>query len=364
MIHFPSPSPQTKRIPGLDGLRGLAVLAVIGFHASVPRWGGGFIGVEVFFVLSGFLITSLIVREWQTDSTVNLKNFYFRRFLRLMPALLVILSTFVIGGSIALAAGAATGSPYTEINQLWIEALLVFFGMANWARALGFYPILLMGHTWSLAIEWQFYLAWPTFLLILLKVTKSPRVIITIILAAALAFWLLRILALQHGASYPRLYNGLDTRLGSLLLGCAIGIAFGFKVVPQWAQSITNREVVGCFLGLAGFGVFAEWKTPFMYYAGFPIVSILSATIVLYLLVHDSKKSFMIRVLEGRWLRGLGVISYGVYLWHYPILRIIETRRWSLPISLAATMVLTLGIAFISYRLVERPMLNLKSKAR
>lgn len=209
---------QLKQSPALTGLRGGAVLLVMLFHADVPMLRGGYIGVDIFFVLSGFLISSLLIEEFHASGTINIKHFYIRRLLRLAPAVLLLLAIFSLLSFLFL-------SPERSSRNL-IDALIALTYMSNWARAFSIHPPDYLGHTWSLSIEEQFYIFWPLTLVLFLRLSPRLSHVAVLILAIALASAGLRIFLLAEGASFFRLYNGLDTRADALMIGCALAAFF------------------------------------------------------------------------------------------------------------------------------------------
>ena len=167
-------------VPALDGIRGIAIICVMIMHSGFKLFKGGFIGVDIFFVLSGFLITYLLVREYDRhDEQVNLKAFYARRALRLGPALILML----IGNSLW---GIFFFTPAESMSNLE-DALIALFYMANWARAFEIHAPRFLGHTWSLSIEEQFYILWPMIFLLLMRCIRSRALVAAVVLAGAIA---------------------------------------------------------------------------------------------------------------------------------------------------------------------------------
>ena len=200
--------------PALDGLRGLAVLAVMLFHAQVPQVKGGFAGVDVFFVLSGFLITTQLLHELQSVGRIHWGRFFMRRLVRLQPALLVLLLVYTLGWVF----GWIPGPGSTLIR----DVVTVLLAMTHWARALDWHPPDYLGHTWSLGIEEQFYLMWALLLATMGGYASRGWSVLTMALAGALASMLWMLWLHTTGAGPVRLYNGLDTRAMALLSGCAL----------------------------------------------------------------------------------------------------------------------------------------------
>jgi peptidoglycan/LPS O-acetylase OafA/YrhL len=201
-------------VPALDGLRGLAVVVVMIYHAAPELLPGGFLGVELFFVLSGFLITSLLLKE-HDRSGIQLGRFYMRRALRLTPALIVMLASVVLLSWVALSGDAFRNT----VSDAAFSLTYIF----NWVRASDPGRSSFLGHTWSLCIEEQFYLLWPLLLPAITMIGRRDRLTERLLVAvAAIVLWRM---VLSNFASPMRIYNGLDTRADGLLLGCALGAA-------------------------------------------------------------------------------------------------------------------------------------------
>jgi peptidoglycan/LPS O-acetylase OafA/YrhL len=350
--------PRSGNVPALDGMRGLAVLAVMLTHAiyGAPRLQGGSIGVDIFFVLSGFLITYLLVREYDHNSQqISFGKFYARRALRLGPALLALLLAVTIWGWVFF----ERESAQSNLN----DALITLFYAANWARAFEIHPPQLLGHAWSLSIEEQFYLLWPVILLLLLRGIRSRMRIVYLIGAGAIASWMLRVWMAIDGASINRLYNGLDTRADTLLVGCGLGVLLASNLIRDDARpAIAARLKPLAPVSAAVFAtivLYANWQSPHMYYWLFAVVEVLVALLILQIFVADSsatKTFFSLRPLV--WV---GTISYGLYLWHYPIYVLLKGYGMTHKGIVFGT-VLTFSIAAVSYYAMEKPILRFKDR--
>ena len=350
-------------VPELDGIRGVAISAVLITHAGPAYFRGeyigqgGFIGVDVFFVLSGFLITTLLVEEYNRNNTVNLRRFYMRRVLRLAPALVFMLLIFVGGSLIFL--------EKTKIQSNLIDVLIVLSYSSNWARAFNIHPPDFLGHTWSLSIEEQFYILWPVILTGLLRHVRSKWQIVALVLALSLTSWSVRIYFASVGVSVDRLYNGLDTRADALLVGCLLGLLLSFNLLNHsFYDSVTRGLKYVAPLSaitLLFVACTMDWRSPRMYYWLFFIVECLAAIIILDVCI--SPQSIVKSILGRGSLIWIGRISYGLYLWHFPVFQTLEHVGYR-GMTIVYGSCLTFLIASLSYYCLERPCLKLKQYAK
>lgn len=352
-------------LPALDGLRGVAVIAVIIFHATGGGLGksflnGGFIGVDIFFVLSGFLITSLLIDEHYCHKKIDLKKFYIRRVLRLLPALLLLL--IVINSTSWL-----IWNPQ-KTKDIFIDSLISLFYIANWTRAFEMGRPEILGHTWSLSIEEQYYIIWPLFLIFFLKYCKNRNSLTMITILGLLASWFLRVYLFEHGASPMRLYNGLDTRADCLLTGCALASLMSsstpraFLSAPSFLQNNFRYIAISAALFLLVLAHKIVWWSPANYYWIFSAVEFCAALIVLDLFI--SPGSLLKGFFEQRILVWIGRLSYGLYLWHYPIYETMRLKNCSTLSIVTIGTILSIMAASASYYFIERPILKLKRNFR
>jgi peptidoglycan/LPS O-acetylase OafA/YrhL len=339
-----------------DGLRGVSILLVIATHEFLIRDTFGLIGVDVFFVLSGFLITGLLLEEWDRFGKISLRSFYARRASRLLPALYTLVIAFVIFCLIK-----------HEKEQLRVDlwdASAVTFYYSNWIWAMdGDTRMDILRHTWSLGIEEQFYLVWPLiFWLVIRRKLKTP--LFNYLLLAACCCWLLRAYYyIVNAADFFRIYAGSDSRADALLLGCAIavGLARGtFPPTPKLAKWIKLSASLSV-AGLAITGCLCAINSPGMICAGWFFVSLFAASIILELAWGEG--SPLRKFLESAWLVYIGRISYGLYLWHWPVWRV-YTGEYHWPLwkaRLVATPVFII-LTLLSYYLLERPCLRFKER--
>ncbi len=348
---------QSTYVPGLDGIRALAVLAVLGYHLGVPHLSGGLLGVGVFFTLSGFLITRILLRSHERTGTLELRRFWVHRARRLLPALAVVL--VVVLGWTALADRTAWGERW---GQAWSAAAYV----ANWhtiGREMSYFDRFggpgPLDHLWSLSVEEQFYLVWPVLLLLALVVLRLPRRWLaagTWLLAAA-SFALLAALA-TPGFDNTRAYEGTDTRAGGILLGALLALVWADveRAATRSRGVRVGIQVLGV-AALAGIGWLVASTDDYsmsLYSSGLLLLSVCSAALVAAVALPGSLVERALGLAPLRWL---GERSYAIYLWQLPIIAAVsatalaEHRVWWGLVLTAATLVL----AELSWRLVEDP---------
>lgn len=343
-------------VPALDGLRGIAICCVMMMHSGFPYFQGGFVGVDIFFVLSGFLITYLLLREYDTSGNrVSLVKFYMRRALRLGPALVLLLIVLLVAGHFLL----NQGGRYALRN----DVLITLFYASNWFRAFD-HDLGYLAHSWSLSIEEQFYILWPMTLLVLLKFTRHRRQVVQLVLIAALLAWLLRVVMALDGASVNRLYNGLDTRADSLLIGCAVGVLLGSGLLGGETRRAMARFLkylpLAFLAAILAIGYWARWKGIDTYFYVLTLIEVISALTILYVFIIE--ESVLKRLLSNRVLVWIGSISYGLYLWHFPIYKAMRLNGFSLEMTIVGGSILTFAVASASYYAIERPALSLKKR--
>lgn len=355
---MPQPAAGTGRyMAGLDGLRAIAVLAVIAYHLNLAWAPGGLLGVGVFFVLSGYLITDILVAEWDRLGRIKFKEFWLRRARRLLPGLLVM---------IVLVVGWVSVFDPVQLVALRGDVLAAILYVSNWWYIFHHVPYFLrygnpapLTHLWSLAVEEQFYLLWPLVLWLGLRYLPKRWHLVVLTLLAALASAALMAWLYHPGTDPSRVYYGTDTRAFSLLLGAALALVWPSRhllpiVSPKKRWSL---DLVGG-LGLLTIG-WMVWQTnqyETALYRGGMVLLALATVGVVAALAHPASR--LSRLLGFKPLRWLGIRSYGIYLWHYPVIVLTTpaiTTTGLNPERAGAQVAASIGLAALSWRFVEEP---------
>lgn len=333
--------------PALDGVRAVAVLTVVGFHAR-PQWfPGGYVGVDIFFVMSGFLITKILLAERTAKGHVSIRSFYMRRALRLLPALLlmctgVILAFLLMPGVTHRSAtllGALTALTYTSSIVL-----------AAGASDLGW-----MVHTWSLSVEEYFYFVWP--FLLIAGVARGVRRWVTLVVGLTGAAIAYRLLAPSvFGWSIQRAAYAPDTRAEQLFIGCLLAVLLPVarRKLPIWVVLLAGLSLAAMVL------LPAEITNEPYLYGGSSLVAIMAAVLIAGLAQQPAGP--LARLLALKPLVWVGQRSYGIYLWNLPIIAVIAATSLNDGLQLVVKVGLTFLIPALSYRWVERPFLRLKAR--
>jgi peptidoglycan/LPS O-acetylase OafA/YrhL len=365
-------APNRERIRALDGLRAVALLIIMGYHFGVGWLQGGFFSLDIFYVLSGYLITGLLIDEYQKRNRIKLSAFWLRRARRLLPGLLIVVIAVTLVVRFAEPAGLYTG--------FRMDAVSALFYFSNWwqVAASSNYFVTTgaaspLTHTWSLAVEEQFYLIWPLVTVAVMGLSRTlargVKVLLVLSLAGAAASALEMAYLFGPKANLTRLYFGTDTHAQSILVGAALACAMnmiqrkrGAEGMAPFARSRWARWSL-VFLGVAGFAgtltltYLENGTSSFDYQGGFMLSALSAAAIIIgAACVPDGPIAV---VLSLRPLVWLGTISYGAYLWHYPVAIYLDAARTGqsgadlLAIRFAATILL----ATMSFYLVERPVM-------
>lgn len=346
-----------RYMPGLDGLRALAVLAVIAYHVNMPWAGGGLLGVCIFFVLSGYLITDILVAQCKSSGGINLKEFWLGRARRLLPPLFVMLAGVMFWISLC--------DP-GRLSSLWNDVIAAIFYTSNWwlifhqvSYFASFGPPSPLGHLWSLAIEEQFYLIWPLLLGLGLRCISRRGRLIGLIMALALTSAVAMAIIYQPGMDPSRVYYGTDTRAFALLIGAALALVWPSRKLS--ADLAPRRRILLDAAGVAALLVvlLMIWQSSqyqaFLYYGGLLLFSIISAVLVA-VLAHPASRLGKVFGLQP--LRWLGVCSYGIYLWHYPVIALtsptLNTGGLNIALVVEQTL-LSILLAAVSWYFIEKP---------
>ena len=368
------PSRQLPYVPGLDGLRAVAVLAIITYHVGFSWMQGGFYGVDTFFVLSGYLITSLLVVEWKGSGSIRLRNFWARRARRLLPALFVLVAG--LGVLHLVAPGLIPwpdAIPDAAATLGYVANWHFIAGSSNYFAASNQSPLL---HTWSLAIEEQFYLVWPLVVLLVLRVSRrssrrngvepdrrkrlSALLAISVTGTAASALWMWHLT--PAGASVLRAYYGTDTRAQALLVGASIAVTLQLLQLRDGPTTTARRSpLFTILLGVAGLlGMVALWYyvpegSSLAFHGGFLLASLASGAVVTAVVL--APRGAPSRLLSLGPLRYVGSISYGAYLWYWPVYLVFSQYREQLGMwpRYVCEVAVTLALAALSAKFVEQP---------
>lgn len=349
-------------LPGLDGLRAIAVIGIIIYHLNTKWLSGGFLGVDTFFVISGYLITSLLLSEYYRNNSINLVNFWLRRFKRLIPAMMFVVTVVLI---------------YTLlfkpelIISIKHDAIAALFYVSNWWYIIqdvdyfNQFAVAPLKHLWSLAIEEQFYLFFPFILLGLLKFFKKRTTMIILLIISLLSLTAMITIHMYTGNN-SRVYFGTDTRLQTLLLGCLLAFIwppFSFrKDISKGAKaSISAIGIVGMAVLIYLFVVVSD-QDKWIYSGGFYAISFLTLFVIASV-VHPS--SVLKKILSFKLFIYIGKRSYSLYLWHYPIIIFMNSYfvQGQIPwFVYICEVILMFVMAEVSYKFIETPIRKMDLK--
>jgi peptidoglycan/LPS O-acetylase OafA/YrhL len=344
------------QIPALDGLRAVAAIAVLGFHAQIPGFANGDIGVDIFFALSGFLITSILISRSGPGSPINFRDFYRRRALRLLPAYFAVVAACVIVECFADYGGTFKGAAVSSVY------------VANWTIAATNVGLGTLGHMWSLSIEEQFYLVWPVLLAVLLRRCRwNGGAVLIAVSTLVLASWLMIVGLVLVDAPARVASNATPTRAVELLLGGMLAVYIATpglsgslaRCRPSSGVSVAGVAACALLVALIPWSGTSESIDSVVLW---PVIAVLTCTVI-YASIRAAAP--VTAPLSGRFMTGVGKRSYGLYLWHFPVLVIIDTR-WGLDTwgPRLAGVAVTAVVVLLSYRFIERPFLDRKDARR
>ena len=348
-----------RYITGLDGIRAIAVIMVLAYHLKLALFKSGFLGVTVFFVLSGYLITGILISEVEEEGTIDLKNFWLRRIRRLVPAVMSMAVVIIFVSAVINRIIFTKGCKDFLASVLGFNNWWQIFNKVSYFEAAGVPSP--FTHCWSLAIETQFYLIYPLILLGIYKLVKSREegrakrglLFAGVTLLLALISVILMIVLFDPQQDASRVYYGTDTRAFSLLFGALLAILWEYQMVPRRLSASVNM-VLGSvsFAVLLVMTIAINGSSNFWYRGGQFVGTILT---VLVIYTVSGRKTWLSRFLSNPVLKWIGDRSYSIYLWHYPIILLIskgiKASWWITLIEI----VLSVVLAELSYRFIETP---------
>ena len=348
-----------RYITGLDGIRAIAVIMVLAYHLKLALFKSGFLGVTVFFVLSGYLITGILISEVEEEGTIDLKNFWLRRIRRLVPAVMSMAVVIIFVSAVVNRVIFTKGCKDFLASVLGFNNWWQIFNKVSYFEAAGVPSP--FTHCWSLAIETQFYLIYPLILLGIYKLAKSRGegrakrglLFAGVTLLLALISVILMIVLFDPQQDASRVYYGTDTRAFSLLFGALLAILWEYRMVPRRLSASVNM-VLGSvsFAALLVMTIAINGSSNFWYRGGQFVGTILT---VLMVYAVSGRKTWLSRFLSNPVLKWIGDRSYSIYLWHYPIILLIskgiKASWWITLIEI----VLSVVLAELSYRFIETP---------
>ena len=348
-----------RYITGLDGIRAIAVIMVLAYHLKLALFKSGFLGVTVFFVLSGYLITGILISEVEEEGTIDLKNFWLRRIRRLVPAVMSMAVVIIFVSAVVNRIIFTKGCKDFLASVLGFNNWWQIFNKVSYFEAAGVPSP--FTHCWSLAIETQFYLIYPLILLGIYKLVKSREegrakrglLFAGVTLLLALISVILMIVLFDPQQDASRVYYGTDTRAFSLLFGALLAILWEYQMVPRRLSASVNM-VLGSvsFAVLLVMTIAINGSSNFWYRGGQFVGTILT---VLVIYTVSGRKTWLSRFLSNPVLKWIGDRSYSIYLWHYPIILLIskgiKAPWWITLIEI----VLSVVLAELSYRFIETP---------
>lgn len=340
----------------------MSILAVVSYHIGLIQ--GGFLGVDIFFVLSGFLITTILADEWARTARISLRKFYARRALRLLPALVLLVVTCDVAVMIVARLYWSEAFGPVVLGMAYASVVAMFY-ISNWVIISG-QTLWILGHTWSLSIEEQFYMLWPLCLLLLLRWVRRRGSILSLLALGIVASLLLKVALLRAHAPLTRVFFGLDTRFDELLVGCIVGVLASAGLLGGSRRSRALLGTGAAFgAALLAFMLWrASWKDPVMLGGGLTVAAAAAGVLIADIIARPS--GWLASALGCQPLVGIGRISYGLYLWHFPLVYgcgalAVDGTPPDFPRA-ALAIGLTFLAAAASFHWIERPMLRIKRR--
>ncbi|AVP57592.1 acyltransferase family protein [Pulveribacter suum] len=329
--------------PALDGLRAVAIVLVVLSHAHAPLFDGAFYGVDVFFVLSGFLITALLLMERERTGGLDYWRFYRRRLLRLMPALALFLAAYVLLAPFI----------WPDLTDIYSDALVSLLYLADYGIAFFDSPDTLL-HMWSLSVEEHFYLVWPPLLMLIVRFSPKGRLWRPVAGLVLLA-WLWRVFWVLQGQQFYEIFFRFDTRATGLLMGALLAALMHEQ--PAWFTALRARLSHGLWFVLAVPLLMEQgWDDMNALAWGMTVVELATVVVLIAVLQRRGPAYEMLSTPALVWV---GKLSYGIYLWHYPIVRWLRADLpW--PLTVALGLALSTALAALSYWTVERWAMRLR----
>lgn len=338
--------------PAIDGLRGILAVSTIFMHVNRAWFPGAPAVMDIFFVLSGFLITLLLLKNIQRHGRVDLKRFWMRRVKRLYPMLLIVVGAYLLLGSVLI----------DHPGPLYVDGVETLLYVSNWTKLHDIIYPSYFAHTWSLSIEEQFYLLWPLLLAAMVRWRIARKWAVAACLALVVITVCWRIHLIGAGAPWSRIYYASDTRVDGFILGGMLAMTSQRWHGRLYQFAWLNRVWQACFVGLVLVVLLWDpWQIQYFVWHQSVVILLSCGTIIA---LTSPFKSVLKSGLSVRPLRQLGLMCYSVYLWHWPMVwLLIVCLQWKPPAIICVVLPATLVLSYLSYRFVEAPILSRRPQA-